>query len=162
MIGYGKENYLQICDGNFENNSSEINIALYLYRILMILLNWVQTNCDHKERYCKTTKISYLVNFYDYCEVLQGNFYIFNEVDEQFFIYDKKLLLIKKLYRWFSFKYRSRMRSNDYLIKKYDEIIDLGIIIWFLMLLIFEKILDICLVFYFYILYWYDIMKIFY
>ena len=54
------------------------------------------------------------------------------------------------------------MGSNDYLIKKYGEIIDLGIIIWFLMLLIFEKILDVCLVFYFYILYWYDIMKIFY
>ena len=55
VIGYGKENYLQICDGNFENNSSEINIALYLYLILMILLNWVQTNYDHKERYSKTT-----------------------------------------------------------------------------------------------------------
>lgn len=93
---------------------------------------YIQKKYNYKLRYSKTTKTSSICNCCEHCDVLQGDFYLFNEVDSPFFIYlpeDVKKLKIYKI----SLEYDLIVNASDgwasfdEMFKKYGNIVPLDI-----------------------------------
>lgn len=139
VIGYGIENYYEFRDmGDFGKDhcfeSGEIHIASHIKPMPAALLEYIQSQYNYKERYSKTIKGSYLANCCDNCDVLQGDFFLFNEIDSPFFVYDKAAASKLKLYKiplehdLVLDTVEVGIGSNDHLIKENAEIINLDIL----------------------------------
>ncbi|WP_077612275.1 DUF5710 domain-containing protein [Clostridium sp. Marseille-P2415] len=138
VIGYGIENYYEFwnmgdSDKDHYYESGEVHIASHIKPMPAALMEYIQSQYNYKKRYSKTIKSSYLANCCDNCDVLQGDFFLFEEVDSPFFIYDKDVASKLKLYK-IPLKYdlvldtvEVGIGSNDYLIKENAEIINLDI-----------------------------------
>ncbi|MDY5741593.1 MAG: DUF5710 domain-containing protein [Lachnospiraceae bacterium] len=128
-----QENYSEnIKDTLAEINQNDIHIVGPITPIPEILMEYIKSKYNYKLRYSKTTKTSNISNCCDYCDVLQGDFFLFNEVDSPFFIHSpediKKLniyqirlkhdLIINATDGWASF---------DEMFKMYGHIITLDI-----------------------------------
>ena len=93
------------------------------------ILKTIMNNFNFKERYSKTTETSGLSNCCENCDMLQGNYFIFSEVNSPFFIDSQEKAEKIRLYKVKikddilydgDFSYG----SEDYLIKKCAKIID--------------------------------------
>lgn len=136
VIGFGLENYYEFGDyedikNGFEYYSGEIHIASHINSMPNKILKYVQENYNYKLRYSKTVESSYYANCCQNCDVLQGDFFLFSEVDSPFWIEDEEAAKKLKLYR-IPLKYdilvddvEVGFGSNDYLIKEYGKIIDI-------------------------------------
>lgn len=81
-------------------------------------------------RFSKTTQTSNMSNCCDNCDILQGNFFLFNEVDSPFFITsidDVKRLKIYKitLDNDITINANYSYANYDFMFKKYGNIIEL-------------------------------------
>ena len=152
VIGFGIDKHLSI-DGLFEienNNYDDNEIKEILYdKMLEInqddihivgpidpipepLMEYIQNKYNYKLRYSKTTHISSICNCCDNCDVLQGDFFLFSEVDSPFFIHSredvKKLKIYKiKLEQDLIINADDGWASFDEMFKKYGKIIPLDI-----------------------------------
>lgn len=138
VIGFGVENYYNfyqkgIYEGNPEPeyNFGEIHIASSIGNLPSNLLQYLKSNYNYFYGYSKFAETSYLGNHCQHCGVLQGNFYIFEEMDSPFFIDSEETARALKLFKVklpFDIKTPCNIGlcSEDYLIKKYAEIFDFG------------------------------------
>lgn len=134
VIGFGIENFYE-CDQadekSCEYQSGIIRIASYFPELPKDILTYIQSHYNYKQTYSKFAETRYMANRCDHCGVLQGDFFIFNEVESPFWIGDEKAAARLKL---FKVPLKSDIivdylpmgwGSNDELIKAYGKIIDL-------------------------------------
>ncbi|TYQ16960.1 UNVERIFIED_CONTAM: hypothetical protein Cloal_3550 [Acetivibrio alkalicellulosi] len=86
VIGFGIENYYDMYDDSFEYFSGEIHIASGVEPLSTELLKYLKEKYNFYLGYSKTTQSNYYSNHCKHCNVIQGDFYLFNEVDSPFFI----------------------------------------------------------------------------
>lgn len=99
------------------------------------IIDIAKKNFNFDLTFSKTTKSKYLANKCDNCNSLQGDFYLFGEVDSPFFvssINDAKNLALHKIPLKFDFVLNDGVNwsSEDYLIRKYAKIstdLELGV-----------------------------------
>lgn len=152
VIGFGIDKHLSIdglheiennnYDGNeikeilydkmLEINQDDIHIVGPIDPIPEPLMEYIQNKYNYKLRYSKTTHISSICNCCDNCDVLQGDFFLFSEVDSPFFIHSqedvKKLKIYKiKLEQDLIVNADDGWASFDEMFKKYGKIIPLDI-----------------------------------
>lgn len=152
VIGFGIDKHLSIdglheiennnYDGNeikeilydkmLEINQDNIHIVGPIDPIPEPLMEYIQNKYNYKLRYSKTTHISSICNCCDNCDVLQGDFFLFSEVDSPFFIHSredvKKLEIYKiKLEQDLIVNADDGWASFDEMFKKYGKIIPLDI-----------------------------------
>jgi hypothetical protein len=132
VICFGIEKYMEF-NSEYEYgydyfNDNNIHIAPHIYPIPPILLNYIQHKYNYKLKYSKSADKSYLANCCDNCDVLQGDFYLFDEPDSPFWIESpldtSKLNIIKMPLKYDLVINNADIRycSTDYLIKKYANI----------------------------------------
>ncbi|MCI7766650.1 MAG: DUF5710 domain-containing protein [Oscillospiraceae bacterium] len=137
VIGYGVESYFEFGDevdnGVYHDKGGEIHVTDYIAPFPDKLLNYVQSNYNYKEKYSKFAGCTYLANCCDNCDTLQGDYFLFNEVDSPFWINDESDASKLKLYR-IPLEYdlvvdfaSITLSSNDFLIKEYGQISDLNL-----------------------------------
>lgn len=147
VIGFGIDKHLSIdeicgvqedCSEDVKKyidemlNQDEINIVGPIQPIPDPLLKYIQSKYNYKMRYSKTTKIESMCNCCEYCDVLQGDFFLFHEVDSPFFIHSsddvKKLKIYKiRLENDLIVNADIGWASFDEMFKKYGNIIPLDI-----------------------------------
>lgn len=147
VIGVGIENYVTLdfsdCFGDTdtiesglitEYYSTEINIISQIDPLPTKLLEFVQGKYNYKMRYSKFAGTTYLANCCDYCDTLQGDYYLFSEVDSPFFLDSIEKVSELKLYK-IDLQYDIPVSANlswsstDHLIKKHGQMyaVDLSI-----------------------------------
>ena len=89
---YGKEHAW-----SFEDN--EIHMASHIYPLPEKLLNYLKDKYGYFKSYSQTVQSSYLANHCSNCKVIQGDFYLFGEVDSPFFIDSEERAKQLKLYK---------------------------------------------------------------
>ncbi len=139
VVGIGFDNYLY-CYRDIDDNSLFLEAEEYLpdtdvhifkvpYDLDEKIVKSIKNNFNYKERYSKTTKMHGLFNCCEKCDILQGDNFIFNEVDSPFFIDSSEKATKLRLYKVklkFDYVYSGGFSwgSGDYLIKQYAKIID--------------------------------------
>lgn len=105
VIGFGLENFYEF-DGSesdeeieFHYWSNVIRIAGPIDPIPVPVLKYLQGIYNYKNRYSKTTGESHISNCCENCDVLQGDFYLFSEVDSPFWIDSEEKIRNLKIYR---------------------------------------------------------------
>ncbi|MFR4986988.1 MAG: DUF5710 domain-containing protein [Lachnospirales bacterium] len=151
VIGFGIDKHLDIdtvpdlediCDNKelnkqLENmllgiNQDDIHIVGSINPIPKSLMKYIQNKYNYKLRYSKTTHTSNISNCCDNCDVLQGDFFLFDEVDSPFFIYSEEDVKNLKIYK-IKLKHDLIVNANngfasfDYMFKEYGNIISLNI-----------------------------------
>lgn len=144
VIGFGIEKYLILdladiydedeieVEYTAEYYYKEINIASQISHFPKEILDFIQSNYNYKMTYSKFTGTSYLANCCEHCDTLQGDHYLFSEVDSPFFIDSRQKARDLKLYK-FDLNYDIAVNgtvgwgSNDFLIKKYGKIKETGL-----------------------------------
>ncbi|WP_267524228.1 DUF5710 domain-containing protein [Campylobacter sp. MG1] len=131
VIGFGIDKYINIDDDyiNFSNDD-DIHIVGAIEPIPEKLIKYIQEKYNYKMRFSKTTQTSNMSNCCDNCDILQGNFFLFNEVDSPFFITsidDVKRLKIYKitLDNDITINADYSYANYDFMFKKYGNIIEL-------------------------------------
>lgn len=111
---------------DFEKDD-DIHIISSLHPIPASLLEYVQNKYNYRNTYSKKLSTSYLANCCDHCKALQGDYFLFSEVDSPFFINDAECAKRLKLFK-VNLQYdlvfdlvNVLWSSNDYLIEKYAE-----------------------------------------
>ena len=107
VIGFGIEDFYDFgyCDidnrgsKEVEYQSGVIRLAGRINPIPKQILTYLQNNYNYKIRYSKTTNESHINNCCDNCNVLQGNFYLFSDVDSPFWIDSEEKVRDLKIYR---------------------------------------------------------------
>lgn len=137
VIGFGIENRFEIIDSKvyggdnpctYENG--EINIASYINPLPKLFYNYLEKTYNYHLSFSKTTSSSSYSNNCQHCNMLQGNFFLFEEVDSPFFIdcveTARSLTLYKiKLHYDFIAEVNLGFGSSDYLIKEQSKIIEI-------------------------------------
>lgn len=130
VIGFGFENFYDVggeSEDEMEYWSDVIRIAGPIDPVPDNILTYLQKNYNYKERYSKTTRESHLNNCCEHCDILQGDFFLFSEVDSPFFIDSGDTVKALKIYKIplktdlivsASYGYS----SDDELIKEYGNI----------------------------------------
>lgn len=115
-----------------EINQNDIHIVGPITPIPEILMKYIKSKYNYKLRYSKTTNTSNISNCCEHCDVLQGDFFLFNEVDSPFFIHspeDIKRLKIYKIILGYDLIVNAEdgWASFDEMFKRYGNIISLDI-----------------------------------
>lgn len=139
VIGYGLEHFMELEDDgdniSYDWNDEEIRITEINNEYVPVLspvISYLQTHYNYKKRYSQTTYKTTYNSCCDHCNVLQGRYYIFHEVDSPFFITSEKMARGLRLYM-IPLEYdiiisaNPGFGSNDYLIKEYATIRKLDI-----------------------------------
>lgn len=137
VIGFALENYLYFLDceqdvfPDYEWHIGEINIASFIYSLPEKLLAYLKERYNYYYSYSKFAEGSYYANHCRFCNVLQGNFYLFEEVDSPFFIEDAEVAKKLKLHKILlsndiAINADMGWGSNDYLIKNYAKVDTFG------------------------------------
>ena len=136
VVGFGIENYYTFYqEGIFEGDPEpeysfgEIHIASWIEPLSDKLLYYLKNKYNYYYGYSKFTNSSYYGNHCMSCGVLQGDFYIFSEVDSPFFIDSAESA---KALRLFRVPLSADLKvicdvgygSEDYLLKAHAQIID--------------------------------------
>lgn len=133
VVGFGIENYYEITeDTSFENGkthwyySKEIHIASQLSPLPDKLLKFMNYKYNYFKSYSKTTDSEYFANHCTNCNIIQGNFFLFEEVDSPFCIDSKEAAANLKLYKIplhfdLILDAECGYGSEDYLISKYGH-----------------------------------------
>ncbi len=91
VIGFGIDDILFL-DKNTQRYSIEhgdIHICSSPVIMNSKILEQLKNKYNYYESYSKTTKSSYYANHCKNCDSIQGNFYLYDEVDSPFFVCDK-------------------------------------------------------------------------
>lgn len=103
VIGYGIESYFHFSEdedsGVYYNKGGEVHIASHIAPIPDKILAYLQNNFNYKERYSKFAGYTYLANCCDNCDILQGDYFLFHEVDSPFWIYNESDAAKLRLYK---------------------------------------------------------------
>ena len=135
VIGYGIESYMEFDDeinnGVYYDNGEIVHIAAHIKPIPSKLMDYIQHTYNYKNRYSKFANRTYLANCCDNCDVLQGDFFLFDEVDSPFWIENSEVASKLNLFK-ISLEYdivlddiEISFSSTDYLIKQYAHIEEL-------------------------------------
>jgi len=139
VIGFGIENFFNIYDPNeygtdnpFEYCEGKIHISSMINPLPEKFKEYLSKHYNYRTGFSKTINSSYPANHCTNCNVIQGEFFLFEEVDTPFFIDSpekaKELSLNKiKLSHDFIADTSMGYGSEDCLIKEYGKIIDLNI-----------------------------------
>lgn len=137
VIGYGIESYMEFDDeinnGVYYDNGEIVHIAAHIKPIPSKLMDYIQHTYNYKNRYSKFANRTYLANCCDNCVVLQGDFFLFDEVDSPFWIENSEVASKLNLFK-ISLEYdivlddiEISFSSTDYLIKQYAHIEELDV-----------------------------------
>ena len=106
VIGFALENFYEFEGDSYNQEgvghtyySDVIRIAGPIDPIPDPILEYLQKKYNYKDRYSYTTGESHINNCCDNCDVLQGDFYLFHEVDSPFFIDSKEKVQNLKIYK---------------------------------------------------------------
>lgn len=136
VIGFGVKNFFEIYDSNgygneenFIHYDDEIHIASHIEPLSKDLLNKLKEKYNYYESYSKTVNDSYLANHCSNCKVIQGDLFLFQEVDTPFFIDSIEKAKHLKLYKIplendLIVDLDVGLGSEDYLIEKYAQKFD--------------------------------------
>lgn len=96
------------------------------------LLDFLQRNYNYKMRYSYTTKDSDYRFCCDHCDILQGDFFVYHEVDTPFFLDSIEKIKALNIYRIplatdMVFNFSLSYGMLNYLIKQYADISDLNL-----------------------------------
>lgn len=83
-----------------EKDNFDMHIVGPIDPIPSKLYKLIRQKYNYKNRYSKTTHTSSISNCCDYCDVLQGDFYLFYEVDSPFWIDSEEKLEKLKIYKF--------------------------------------------------------------
>jgi len=83
----------------FEYIDDEIHIAFHIEPLSKDLLDKLKEKYNYYESYSKTVNDSYLANHCSNCKVIQGDFFLFEEVDTPFFVDSIEKAKRLKLYK---------------------------------------------------------------
>lgn len=114
-------------DEPYYYEEGEIHIASHLSPMPKKLMEYVQKHYNYRMRYSKTIRDSYLANGCEFCDALQGDYFLFGEVGSPFFVSSRekaeKLLLYKIPLRYDLVleDLEVGFGSEDWLIKKYGK-----------------------------------------
>lgn len=93
VVAFGVEKYFEVFDENiYDDDSSfayvdaEISISPIPDKLPANFLKYLKSNFHLYKDYSFQAGESYLVNHCQHCNAIQGNFYLFDEVDSPFFI----------------------------------------------------------------------------
>lgn len=137
VIGFGVENYFDVCDDEiydtddpFCYNSGEIHIASEIEGFSQGFYSYLKNTYNYFESFSNTLGMNCLANHCQHCNVIQGNFFVFQEVDSPFFIDSASKAANLVLHRIkLPFDIRVQMSlgfgSEDYLIKENAKIMEL-------------------------------------
>lgn len=138
VIGFGIEKYIQIWH-NEENDTEEffyinedIHISEFIPNLPKTFYDYLDRNYSFRLGYSKFVNKKYYGNHCSNCEVLQGNNFVFYEVDSPFFIdsiekaQDLKLLRVQLPYD-IPILNNMGYGSCDFMIKKFANIKDVTI-----------------------------------
>ena len=82
-----------------EINQNDIHIVGPITPIPEILMKYIKSKYNYKLRYSKTTNTSNISNCCEHCDVLQGDFFLFNEDNSPFFIHSPEDIKRLKIYK---------------------------------------------------------------
>lgn len=106
VIGFGIKNFFEVFDpeeygdgDNFSYSNDEIHIVSHIEPLPEKLLNRLKEKYNYYEGYSKTMNTSYLANHCSNCKIIQGDFFLFHEVNSPFFIEDVEKAKQLKLYK---------------------------------------------------------------
>ena len=132
VVGIGIDQFFSIEDErsgkrNYSFNNEDIHICPTFPELPVELLDYLSKNYGVRTDYSKTVQASYIANHCSNCSTIQGNFFIFDEVDSPFFITNsetvKDLTVLKyKLPYDIACTPSIRYSSTDDMIKKYADI----------------------------------------
>lgn len=134
VVGFGIENFISFYNNEAYDDSEpeycqgEIHIAESFEPLSDNLLDYLKRTYNYYYGYSKFTNSNYYGNHCNHCGVLQGNFYLFSEVDSPFCVDSIEAAKALKLYR---IALPSDIKafvdvgfgSEDHLIKEYAEIV---------------------------------------
>lgn len=131
VIGFGIEKYFEFYDPKVydtdspcEYNSGEIHICSFIEGLPEKFYTYLEKNYNYFNSYSKTLSEYCFANHCSNCGIIQGNFFLFDEVDSPFFIDSAEkasalsLLKIDLPYDM-SLPLNIGIGSEDYLIKKH-------------------------------------------
>ena len=136
VIGFGIENFFDICDPNeydtdnpFDYYEGEIHISSMIDPLPENFKEYLSSQYNYRTGFSKTVNSRYPANHCKNCNVIQGEFFLFQEVYTPFFIDSpekaKELSLYKiKLNNDFIADTSMGYGSEDWLIKKHGKIVD--------------------------------------
>jgi hypothetical protein len=115
-----------------EMNQNDIHIVGPITPIPEILMKYIKSKYNYKLRYSKTTNTSNISNCCEHCDVLQGDFFLFNEDDSPFFIHSSEDIKRLKIYKIILkhdliINAEDGWASFDEMFKRYGNIISLDI-----------------------------------
>ena len=106
VIGFALENFFEFEGDPYDGEGVEytywsdvIRIAGPIDPIPDSILKYLQSKYNYKNRYSSTTGESHINNCCDNCDVLQGDFYLFHEVNSPFFIDSEEKVKNLKIYK---------------------------------------------------------------
>lgn len=133
VIGFGVKNFFEVYDSNEYDNEDNfcyyednIHIASHIEPLSKALLDKLKEKYNYYESYSKTINASYLANHCSNCKVIQGDFFLFEEVDTPFFVDSIEKAKALKLYKVplendVIVDLDIGFGSEDYLIEKYAQ-----------------------------------------
>ena len=133
VIGFGVKNFFEVYDSNEYDNEDNfcyyednIHIASHIEPLSKALLDKLKEKYNYYESYSKTINASYLANHCSNCKVIQGDFFLFEEVDTPFFVDSIEKAKVLKLYKVplendVIVDLDIGFGSEDYLIEKYAQ-----------------------------------------
>lgn len=136
VIGFGVKNFFEVYDSNEYDNEDNfcyyednIHIASHIEPLSKALLDKLKEKYNYYESYSKTINASYLANHCSNCKVIQGDFFLFEEVDTPFFVDSIEKAKALKLYKVplendVIVDLDIGFGSEDYLIEKYAQKFD--------------------------------------
>lgn len=115
-----------------EINQNDIHIVGPITPIPEILMKYIKSKYNYKLRYSKTTNTSNISNCCEHCDVLQGDFFLFNEDNSPFFIHSPEDIKRLKIYKIILehdliINAEDGWASFDEMFKRYGNIIPLDI-----------------------------------
>lgn len=133
VIGFGVKNFFEIYDSNEYDNEDnfcyyedDIHIASHIEPLSQDLLDKLKEKHNYYKSYSKTVNDSYLANHCLNCKIIQGEFFLFGEIDTPFFIDSIEKAKQLKLYKVhlendLIVNLDIGFGSEDYLIEKYAQ-----------------------------------------
>lgn len=134
VMGFGIENFFTFYQEGVEPEycEGEIHISSSLEPLSKALLEYLKKTYNYYYGYSKFTNSNYYGHHCDNCGILQGNFYLFSEVDSPFFIDGPEAAKALRLFRValpYDIKAYAELGfgSEDYLIKQHAEMAELEV-----------------------------------
>ena len=133
VIGFALENFFEFESNPYDEKgvkctywNNVIRIAETINPIPDPILKYLQAKYNYQYRYSSTTEEYHVCNYCDNCGTLQGDFYLFQEVNSPFFIDSEEKLQNLKIYK-INLKYDIIVNANvhysstDEMIKQYGR-----------------------------------------